>query len=44
MGIFGDGFNHHLVRWNIVKQLFPKGGLGIRDLIIFSEAVLGKWL
>jgi len=32
------------MKWNIVKQSFPKGGSGIRDLIIFNEAFLGKWL
>jgi len=32
------------VKWNIVKQHFPEGGLGIRDLTIFNEALLGKWL
>lgn len=32
------------MKWAIVKQPFPKGGLGIRDLITFNEALLGKWL
>ena len=32
------------MKQNIVKQSFPNGGLGIGDLIIFNEALLGKWL
>ena len=43
-GSFGDDFKYHLVKWNIVEQPFPKGGRGIRDLITFNEALLGKWL
>jgi len=42
--IFKDDFKYHFVKWNIIKQPFPRGCLGSRDLIIFSEAVLGKWL
>lgn len=30
------------MKWAIVKQPFPKGGLGIRDLITFNEALFGK--
>ena len=33
-----------MVKWTIVKQPFPKGVLGIRDLITFNEALLGKSL
>ena len=43
-GSFVDDFKYHLVKQNIVKQPFPKGGLGIRDLIIFNEALFGTWL
>jgi len=32
------------VKWNIIKQPFPKDGLGIRDLVIFNDVLLGKWL
>ena len=43
-GSFGSDFKFHLVRWNIVKQPLILGGLGIRDLCLFNEALLGKWL
>ena len=43
-GSFGSDFKFHLVRWNIVKQPLLLGGLGIRDLRLFNEALLGKWL
>ena len=43
-GSFGSDFKFHLVRWNIVKQPLLLGGLGIRDLHLFNEALLGKWL
>jgi len=39
----GDDFKSYLVKWNIVKQSFPKGGLG-KDLTIFNEALLDTWL
>jgi len=43
-GSFGSDFKYHLVRWNIVKQPMTQGGLGVRDLRLFNEALLGKWL
>jgi len=43
-GSFGGVFKFHLVRWSIIKNPIPDGGLGIRDLKIFNEALLGKWL
>ena len=33
----------HLVRWAIVRLDKQQGGLGIRDLIILNETLLGKW-
>ena len=33
----------HLVRWAIVRLDKQEGGLGIRDLTILNEALLGKW-
>jgi len=43
-GPFGSDFKFHLVRWNMVKQTFSIGGLGVKDLRLFNEALLGKWL
>jgi len=42
-GSFGSDFKFHLVRWNIVKQPLSMGGLGVRDLRLFNEALLEKW-
>jgi len=41
-GSFGSDFKFHLVRWNVVKQPISTGGLGMRDLRLFNEALLGK--
>jgi len=43
-GSFGSDFKFHLVRWNIAKQPLSIGGLGVRDLRLFNEVLLGKWL
>jgi len=43
-GSFGSDVKFHLVRWNIIKNPVPEGGLGVRDLRLFNEALLGKWL
>jgi hypothetical protein len=32
------------VNWNRVCTPIAQGGLGVRDLIFFSKAMLGKWL
>jgi len=42
-GSFGSDFKYYFVRWNIVKQAVTQGCLGIRDLCLFNEALLGKW-
>ena len=34
----------HLVKWVIVCASLSSGGLGIKNLIIFNVALLGKWL
>jgi len=43
-GSFGSDFKFHLVRWNIMKQPLYLGGLDIRDLRLFNDALLGEWL
>jgi hypothetical protein len=40
----GEEFKHHLVGWDKVCTPKEKGGLGIRSLILFNKALLGKWL
>ena len=34
----------HLVKWEVVCSPFSSGGLGIKNLRKFNEALLGKWL
>jgi hypothetical protein len=34
----------HLVKWNTVCSPFPRGGLGVKNLMLFDKALLGKWL
>ena len=43
-GGMGDDFKHHLVGWDKVCTPKEKGGLGVRRLIPFNKALLGKWL
>ena len=43
-GSFGNDFKFYLVRLNVVEQSLSIGGLGLRDLRLFNEALLGKWL
>ena len=43
-GSFGSDFKYHLVIWNVVKLPILDGGLVVRDLKIFNEALLGKCL
>ncbi|XP_059650347.1 uncharacterized protein LOC132296126 [Cornus florida] len=40
----GEEFKYHLVRWEQVCKPIKLGGLGIRRLIPFNQALLGKWL
>jgi len=43
-GDLGDGFKYHLVGWREVCVPIPSGGLGICDLALFNQGLLGKWL
>jgi len=43
-GSFGSDFKFHLVNWKVVTQPILGGGLGVRDLRFFNEALLRKWL
>jgi hypothetical protein len=40
----GEEFKFHLVNWNQVCTPICYGGLGIRNLVLFNQALLGKWL
>jgi hypothetical protein len=41
-GGIGDEFKFHLVHWS--KTLKVSVGLGVRNMIQFNRAFLGKWL
>jgi hypothetical protein len=43
-GGIGDEFKYHLVSWSKVCNLISESGLGIRNLVKFNLALLGKWL
>jgi hypothetical protein len=43
-GGIGEEFKYHLVKWSKVHIPIKKGGLGIRNLLVFNRALLGKWL
>ena len=36
-------FRYHLVSWEMICQARSSGGLGVRRLITFNRALLGKW-
>ena len=40
----GESYKHHLVAWNKVCSPIAQGGLGIRPLHLFNQALLSKWL
>lgn len=42
-GGMGDVHRFHLVGWDKVRSLIQFGGLGVRHLIPFNHALLGKW-
>jgi len=33
-----------LVKWKFVCSLVPRGGLSVKNLMLFNKALLGKWL
>jgi hypothetical protein len=43
-GGMGEGKKFHLVNWSQVCQPLKMGGLGLRNLRVFNQALLGKWL
>jgi hypothetical protein len=43
-GGLGEESKIHLVRWSKVCSPISDGGLGIRNLLLFNHALLGKWL
>jgi hypothetical protein len=43
-GGLGKGFKYHLVGWSKVCSPFSEGGLGICNLRLSNQALLGKWL
>jgi hypothetical protein len=43
-GGMNDEFKHHLVEWDKVCTPIDEGGLGIRNIRRFNQALLGKWL
>jgi hypothetical protein len=43
-GGFGDEFKFHLVNWHTICSSKVSGGLGVRNMIKFNRALMGKWL
>jgi hypothetical protein len=43
-GGMGDGLKFHLVKWDTICTPISCGGLGVKHLIMFNGALLGKWL
>lgn len=43
-GGVGEEFKYHLVDWDTVCEPIIKGGLGVKKLKLFNQALLGKWL
>ena len=40
----GVEFKFDLVNWKKVCEPIQSGGLGIKNLVLFNHAFLGKWL
>ena len=43
-GGLGDEHKYHLVNWKHICDSIQYGGLGIRNVVGFNKALLGKWL
>ena len=43
-GGLGDEFKYHLVIWRNVCDSLQNGGLGVQNLCLFNQALLGNWL
>jgi hypothetical protein len=43
-GGIGDEFKFHLVNWRTICSSKASGGLGVRNLVMFNKALMGKWL
>jgi hypothetical protein len=43
-GGMNEEFKYHLVEWDKVCTPIDEGGLGIRNIRRFNQALLGKWL
>lgn len=43
-GGLGDEFKYHLVNWRNVCTPIQQEGLGVKQMISFNQALLGKWL
>jgi hypothetical protein len=37
-----NGTKIHLLNWDTICSLFTHGGLGVRKLVVFNKALLGK--
>jgi hypothetical protein len=42
-GGLGDEFKYHLVNWRSICLPIQEGGLGVRQMAAFNNALLGKW-
>jgi hypothetical protein len=42
-GGLGDEFKYHLVKWRSICLPIKEGGLGVRQMVPFNKALLGKW-
>jgi len=43
-GGIGNEFKFHLVNWHAICSSKVSGGLGVRNMVMFNKALMGKWL